>query len=52
MTMTEKPIFTTAAPGGRAASTPLVGDEREPTLFELSVPGENYRISPGTPGTS
>jgi len=39
MTMTEQPTFATAAPGGRAASTPLVGDEREPTLFELSVPG-------------
>jgi len=28
-----------AAPGGRAASTPLLGNEREPTMFEMSVPG-------------
>lgn len=29
----------TQRPGGRAASAPLLGDEIEPTLFELSVPG-------------
>ena len=28
-----------AAPGGRALSSPLVGRESEPSLFELSVPG-------------
>ena len=51
MTMTEQPTFATAAPGGRAASTPLVGDEREPTLFELSVPGRTaYQLrSTGIP---
>ncbi len=27
------------APGGRAASAPLMGHESEPTLFEMSVPG-------------
>ncbi|HLI45377.1 MAG TPA: aminomethyl-transferring glycine dehydrogenase subunit GcvPB [Acidimicrobiales bacterium] len=26
-------------PGGRAASAPLLGDAREPTVFELAVPG-------------
>ena len=29
----------TGAPGGRAASAPLLGGESEPTLFELSHPG-------------
>ena len=28
-----------AAPGGRAASAPLLGSDTEPTVFELSVPG-------------
>nr|WP_276941450.1 aminomethyl-transferring glycine dehydrogenase subunit GcvPB [Ferrimicrobium acidiphilum] len=28
----------TSAPGGRAASSPLMGDAEEPTIFELSVP--------------
>jgi glycine dehydrogenase subunit 2 len=28
-----------AAPGGRAASIPLLGHDTEPTLFELSAPG-------------
>jgi len=28
-----------SAPGGRAASAPLLGRETEPSLFELSVPG-------------
>ena len=28
-----------SAPGGRAASAPLLGRESEPTIFELSVPG-------------
>ena len=41
MTASHAHDFSTAAPGGRAASTPLVGDEREPTLFELSVPGRS-----------
>ncbi len=27
-----------SAPGGRAASSPLMGDAEEPTIFELSVP--------------
>jgi len=30
-----------AAPGGRAASIPLMGNESEPTIFELSVPGRS-----------
>ncbi len=30
-----------AAPGGRAASAPLMGHESEPTLFEMSVPGRS-----------
>jgi glycine dehydrogenase subunit 2 len=29
------------APGGRAASAPLMGHESEPTLFEMSVPGRS-----------
>lgn len=29
----------TAAPGGRASSTPLMGRAAEPTIFELSSPG-------------
>ncbi len=29
----------TAAPGGRAASAPLIGHEEEPTIFDFSVPG-------------
>ena len=28
-----------SAAGGRASSAPLLGDDREPTLFEFSVPG-------------
>jgi len=28
-----------AAPGGRAASAPLIGHEEEPTIFDFSVPG-------------
>ena len=28
-----------AAPGGKAASAPLLGRQEEPTIFELSVPG-------------
>ena len=32
---------TGAAPGGRAASAPLLGTEREPTIFEFSVPGRS-----------
>ena len=32
-------MTTTAAPGGRASSAPLMGRAGEPTLFELSVPG-------------
>jgi glycine dehydrogenase subunit 2 len=31
----------TAMPGGRAASAPLLGHEMEPTLFEMSVPGRS-----------
>ncbi len=34
-------LATSAAPGGRAASTPLLGDAREPTIFEMSVPGRS-----------
>ena len=30
---------TGAAPGGRAASAPLLGHEEEPTIFDFSVPG-------------
>lgn len=33
--------ITNAAPGGRAASAPLLGRESEPTMFELSVPGRS-----------
>jgi glycine dehydrogenase subunit 2 len=29
----------TGAPGGRAASAPLLGHEEEPTIFDFSVPG-------------
>ncbi len=29
------------APGGRAASAPLMGHETEPTLFEMSAPGRS-----------
>lgn len=32
-------MSSTRAPGGRAASAPLMGREVEPTLFELSSPG-------------
>ncbi len=44
----------TAAPGGRAASAPLLGHEIEPTLFELSVAGRSsYQLRttdvPATP---
>ncbi len=35
------PQRTMAAPGGKAASIPLMGDASEPTLFELSVPGRS-----------
>ncbi len=31
----------TSAPGGRAASAPLLGHETEPTMFEMSVPGRH-----------
>ena len=31
--------MSTSAPGGKAASAPLLGHATEPTLFELSVPG-------------
>jgi len=31
----------TALPGGRAASAPLLGHEMEPTMFEMSVPGRS-----------
>jgi glycine dehydrogenase subunit 2 len=30
-----------AAPGGRARSVPLMGRDREPTIFEMSVPGRH-----------
>lgn len=30
---------TGAAPGGRASSAPLLGDDEEPTIFDFSVPG-------------
>jgi len=33
--------ITNAAPGGRAASAPLLGRESEPTMFEMSVPGRS-----------
>ena len=33
--------MTTAQPGGRAASIPLMGHEVEPTMFELSVRGRS-----------
>ena len=36
---TTMPTTTTGAPGGRAVSTPLLGGESEPTLFEFSHPG-------------
>ena len=43
----------TSAPGGRAASIPLMGHETEPTLFELSVPGRSaYQLrTTGVPAT-
>ncbi|MGB8179393.1 MAG: hypothetical protein WCF63_04440, partial [Acidimicrobiales bacterium] len=31
----------TPAPGGRAASAPIMGHETEPTLFEMSVPSRS-----------
>ena len=31
----------TPAPGGRAASAPIMGHESEPTLFEMSVPNRS-----------
>ena len=37
------------APGGRAASIPLLGREAEPTIFELSSPGRrgwSFRSTP------
>ncbi|MGC2168884.1 MAG: aminomethyl-transferring glycine dehydrogenase subunit GcvPB, partial [Acidimicrobiales bacterium] len=33
--------MSTVAPGGRAASAPLMGHETEPTLFEMSVSGRS-----------
>ena len=36
---TPAPSAPAPAPGGRAASAPLLGHDEEPTLFELSVPG-------------
>ena len=39
MTAEEAAMNTRAAPGGRASSAPLIGRDREPTLFEMSVPG-------------
>ncbi len=33
------PMQLAAAPGGRAASAPLIGHEEEPTIFDFSVPG-------------
>ena len=42
------------APGGRAASAPLMGHETEPTLFEMSVPGRSaYQLrTTGVPALS
>jgi len=31
----------TALPGGRASSAPLLGDDIEPTIFEMSVEGRH-----------
>ena len=39
MTPEETTMTAGAAPGGRASSAPLIGNDREPTLFEMSVPG-------------
>ncbi len=36
------------APGGRAASAPLLGRDGEPTLFELSTPGRRAWQLPTT----
>ena len=43
-----------SAPGGRAASAPLLGKETEPTIFELSVPGRSaYQLrTSGVPATA
>ena len=43
-----------SAPGGRAASAPLLGKETEPTIFELSVPGRSaYQLrTTGVPAAS
>ena len=43
-----------SAPGGRAASAPLLGKETEPTIFELSVPGRSaYQLrTTGVPETA
>ena len=38
MTAPATPV-TPAAPGGKAASAPLLGHEEEPTIFDFSVPG-------------
>jgi glycine dehydrogenase subunit 2 len=42
-----------SAPGGRAASAPLLGHESEPTMFELSVSGRSsYQLrTTGVPAT-
>jgi len=47
-------MTTYAAPGGRAASIPLLGREVEPTLFEMSVPGRRaFQLrTTGLPETS
>jgi glycine dehydrogenase subunit 2 len=37
--MTDTTVTTSGAPGGRAASIPLLGRAAEPTIFELSSPG-------------
>ena len=46
-------MVTSAAPGGRAASAPLLGHEIEPTIFEMSVPGRSaYQLrTTGVPAT-
>ena len=41
------------APGGKASSAPLLGNDIEPTLFEMSVPGRSaYQLrTTGVPAT-
>ena len=39
MTPEDMTVAARPAPGGRASSAPLIGKDREPTLFEMSVPG-------------